>query len=510
MIEKLSRREALQRSCAIAVGGLVAGSGLHAAVQPEQAATTWPMYHGPLGNSSIPESGARLLDDFNKARLLWDSQEKDLPVGKLRSNGNPYSRPSGGMAGLIVAERSIYFAYFQPSGKVAAANWQRPGVSADRLIAADDVVLAVDAANGRTRWKTVLAGKGVNHAPTKRAGWAVTPAYHDGRVFSLGTTGRLYALDAGTGKLLWERSVGAFHERMEALKKNALAQRQMGHWPAMRCSLTVAQNVLVVPDYVGARDIGLIGIDPRTGRTLWQLPNAVFNMAPPAVWHGDGRAYLLAGSYSGHLRLVEPATGKVLWDVGGLGPLEENLAPSARHVVVNVKVGERAAKLYGAYRLDVRGATRAWSMPDRAEFHASTGGDGAAYRRVSALGDRFVIHRVSTQEQGKRMLSLWAVDAESGKVLHELSERIGAWPQSFHALGNRRLLNVSDASHCNPGFALIEASREHLRHVASTWSPTSTDQGTSGYEVPMPYPILDGMIYLRTSMGLLRCYDLRA
>jgi hypothetical protein len=233
-------------------------------------------------------------------------------------------------------------------------------------------------------------------------------------------------------------------------------------------------------------------------------------MAPPAVWRHNGRDYLLAGTCSGHIRLIDPVQGKVLWQVGGLGPQEENLAPSGTHLLVNVRAGEKAPKLYGALRIDLKEARRIWSMADRAEFHAASGGDGAAYRRVSVLGNHFVIHRVGAQDKGQRALALWLVDSTNGKILHQLTDRVGAWPQSFHAIGSDRLLCVSDAAHCNPGFSLLRLDRNELRHLGEVWTPTGKEEGTSGYEVPMQYPILDGLLCLRTSVGVLKCFDLRA
>jgi len=505
MPHSITRREVLQKS--ISLLGTACFTGAAHGAPGDRSPASWPMVHGPLGNSTVPAS-VPLLDDLAHAPLVWNSQENNLPVGKLRSYGNPYSRPSGGMSGLIVAERTVFFAYFRPSGSVLAENWVRRGVREDRLIAADDVVLAVDAATGRTRWQAVMADKGVNCAPSKRAGWAVTPAFHEGRIYSLGTTGRLYALDAASGKLLWERNIGRFHEQVEAMKKQALEQRQMGNWPTMRCSLTVADGVLVVPNYLGSRDIGLIGFD-RDGSKLWELPAATYNMAAPAVWHHNGSEYLLAGTQAGQLRLIQPRTGRVLWQVNGLGPQQENLAPSATHVIVNVRPGEdRDPKLYGAYRLTLNGAERTWSFADRADFYASQGGDGGAYRRVSALGDHWVIHRISP-EQGQRSVNLWLVQAD-GKIVQNIAEGISAWPMYFHAIGSDRLLCVHDASHANPSFSMYALQTGRLRHLGDAWQPMGPDEGTSGYEVPMPYPILDGRLYLRTSMGVLRCYDVSA
>ena len=59
-----------------------------------------------------------------------------------------------------------------------------------------------------------LQGEGVNQSAFDWYGThlAVTPAIRDGRCYSIGTLGRVYAMDAATGKPLWESDIGAGHE----------------------------------------------------------------------------------------------------------------------------------------------------------------------------------------------------------------------------------------------------------------------------------------------------------
>ncbi|HEY7157777.1 MAG TPA: hypothetical protein VH575_27720 [Gemmataceae bacterium] len=83
------------RSRSVLVFGLLSGLGGALA-----RAADWPSYPGPNGNYTQPPCAVPLLDDLSGAKLRWESQEKDLPAAKLRSSGNPYSRPSGGMSRL--------------------------------------------------------------------------------------------------------------------------------------------------------------------------------------------------------------------------------------------------------------------------------------------------------------------------------------------------------------------------------------------------------------------------
>src|SRR5439155_24934026 len=72
----------------------------------------------------------------------------------------------------------------------------------------NEVVLCLDLATGKHVWRSELYP-----APYVRAGGEgdfsigprSTPAVAGGRVFTLGVSGTLSCLDAGTGKLLWRK-----------------------------------------------------------------------------------------------------------------------------------------------------------------------------------------------------------------------------------------------------------------------------------------------------------------
>ena len=68
-------------------------------------------------------------------------------------------------------------------------------------------IWVIYADTGRTRWHAIERSKGMNHFTGKRGHWAVAPTYSAGRVFSVGTTGRLYAYHAKTGKRRWYKVI---------------------------------------------------------------------------------------------------------------------------------------------------------------------------------------------------------------------------------------------------------------------------------------------------------------
>ncbi|HEY7157776.1 MAG TPA: PQQ-binding-like beta-propeller repeat protein [Gemmataceae bacterium] len=386
------------------------------------------------------------------------------------------------------------------------------------MIAADDVVLAIDAATGKTKWKAVFADKGANNPPSKRGGWAVTPVYHDGTVFSVGTTGRIYALDAATGKVRWESNVGPAHEQREKAKRQALANPSGGlaRLQGMEASPLVADGVLIVPTYAESADLGLIGYDAATGKRLWEVPKATFRMGAPAIWRHEGRQYVLAGASAGHLQLIDAKSGKVLWKRSGLGPQVESLAPAGKYVLVDVNPAAKvkgdapALRKYGAVRLDVAKPEIVWKLPDRREYQTGSKGDGQVYRRVSPRGEFFDLLLPNEHHRDELKARWLTVNAADGKIVsyHTLADVSCPWPGVFVWIGSRGLFN-QDAAHCENRFQWIELAEGKPRPLRGLWHPSSKQEDATGYMTPMQTPILDGFLYLRTSVGMVRCYDLR-
>jgi hypothetical protein len=42
----------------------------------------WPVMQGPYGNFRVPQTGATLVDDLSKARLVWESDTRDFGRAK--------------------------------------------------------------------------------------------------------------------------------------------------------------------------------------------------------------------------------------------------------------------------------------------------------------------------------------------------------------------------------------------------------------------------------------------
>jgi outer membrane protein assembly factor BamB len=203
-------------------------------------------------------------------------------VGHL---AQPDTYPGTG-PGLIVAEGKVFASSVRPNGSVWPENHVSIGAevkdgkyTAERLEAlkrysaydADDLTVAIDLATGKTVWTAIEKGRGINRFSGKQNHSMATPAYHSGKVFSLGITGVLYAYDAATGRKLWEDATGILATQMVAVREKLIREKNDMHGgSAMGISLVVADGVLIVPQYdtTLARDIGLRGVNVDSGKTL--------------------------------------------------------------------------------------------------------------------------------------------------------------------------------------------------------------------------------------------------
>jgi outer membrane protein assembly factor BamB len=203
----------------------------------------WPQENGPFGNFNPRQCGVKLVDDPAQIKMVWVSEENELGMGRAGTEGFHCLKfkgvTPGTSTGLILAEGKVFASSSVPTGTVWAEAFGVQGlvpgngakapriqnvtseqIEAAKLnsrIDADDFTVAIDMKTGKTVWKSVEAGKGINVYPGKRSDMHNTPVYYQGKIFSLGTTGLVYCYDAATGKKLWEDNTGSDVKPMAAL-----------------------------------------------------------------------------------------------------------------------------------------------------------------------------------------------------------------------------------------------------------------------------------------------------
>jgi hypothetical protein len=520
----------LAAGIALAAATFVTPAAADAPAPPITLRSEWPSYLGPCGNFS-ERSDAKLLDDMTRVRLAWQSEEKAIGFGKATSAAGKSGMgeaflglPPGGEASPIVAGGLVIMAYFVPRGEVWDATVEKQSGAVFQksawLVAADDVVIGIDATTGKTRWKQVFADKGINTGAGKRGGWACTPCAADGKVFALGTTGRVYALDLATGKPLWESDIGPVHKRLEEAKAKGLAARRL----ALEGSnfrpygiLSVVDGVLLVTDWTG----GLLGLDPAGGKTLWHASGkerilSDFNAPCPA--RVGGKTYVACANARGDLRLIDPKSGQVLWTVAiKCEHLTQPVAGDEHLLVFESNPAIQEGKQEGinqvgvlaAYRFDEKGAKRDWALP--AEYAHELKLDAGPSRRVIPR-DGLVYYLARSNRDGGAACKMVIIREKDGTVLK--SQNVNA--NQFYLWGDR-IVTVSDLQHrprpANPEiWQLYTADPADFRRLGEGWHVNNPQKpvhtATGGYELPVYEAFADGLMFCRV-MGGIRCYDLR-
>ena len=188
---------------------------------------------------------------------------------------------------------------------------------------AEDVVICLDLATGKTLWKCKSPGE-----PTGRMA-SSTPCVAGGRVFALGST-QFHAVDAESGKLIWSAPLPS---------------------KAPASSPLVVDGVLVI-------NAGkLAAFDAATGKQLWIQAKAGGGNSSPVAWKcGDKTVVICNGR--GVLAGMDLKTGDVLWTTPAGGDCTPAIVGDALAVQSNSpKVGILAGKL------SATGFTKLWNMP---------------------------------------------------------------------------------------------------------------------------------------------------
>jgi outer membrane protein assembly factor BamB len=127
------------------------------------------------------------------------------------------------------------------------------------------------------------------------AGPRATPTLSHGRVYTMGATAVLNALDAGTGKVVWSHNAATD------------TGRKTPEWG-------FTSSPLVVDDIVVVAVSGtLAAYDAATGKPRWVGPQHGGSYSSPQLATIDGVAQILLLSAPGAVS-VSPADGKVLWE----------------------------------------------------------------------------------------------------------------------------------------------------------------------------------------------------
>ncbi|MBV7505347.1 PQQ-binding-like beta-propeller repeat protein [Bacillus sp. sid0103] len=297
---------------------------------------------------------------------------------------------------------------------------------------------AVDLETGNKRWE-VKADAQVQ----------ASPAVADGIVYASSIRGTLYAMNAQTGEIIWEKTVGkdevqrAWMYYSPTVKDGVVYQAYStgsggammaldAHtgaeiWNAPLAGGWIVESTPVVQDgkvYVGADGGWLISFDASTGKELWRKkPAGGWMHSMPSI--ADGRLYM--GYGGGLLVALDAATGKELW----------RYKSQDSTYIYGGATGSSPAVANGVVYM---------GFPDGnvASFDASTGTKKWSYRTKAGIISSAAVSG-ETVFIGSNDGNLYAFDSLTGQPLWQ--HEIGAWVASSPAIsGNTLVVGALDGN----------------------------------------------------------------
>jgi outer membrane protein assembly factor BamB len=411
--------------------------------------------------------------------------------------------------------------------------------------AADDIVVAVDAVTGKTRWKQVYKGKGLHRPVGKHPNYGPIPAAGDGpssslsattpgqaKVFHLGSGALVYGLDLATGKPLWETGLGEYRAKLEEiLAKNAgkPPAEISKEWPwLMIAPLQVVDKTVFVTmgqwfqkekgnpsrneeEKAMRRTRMLFALDADTGKILWNMRNAISEGTTVCAAEVGGKTYAMAAGEDGYLRLLRPRTGEVVWqEYLGVPHRMQPIVAGGRAFVMGARTPQPGVFAPEAcltvYALSESGAKRLWQS--EYVFRQMCLWTPLAYRNNVIYAG---LVPTSKTPEGE----VFAFQAEDGQILGRIS---GSY--LFHLWGDR-LVRPGDVNHESMGAACTytaitgDLGALELSGTPFAFRHQAPYKGVCGYELLMHHPFVDGYLFTRAvdcvkGKGVILCWDLRA
>jgi outer membrane protein assembly factor BamB len=217
----------------------------------------------------------------------WRGLNRD---GVWRETGILEAIPAGGLQ--VRWRVRIGYGY---SGPVVAQG--RVFVTDRKLGPEVERVLCFEEATGRPLWtySNSCDYKNMEYGNGPRA----SPTVHEGKVYTLGTQGHLACLDAASGAVVWKKDL---------VKEYSARVPQYGASVAP----LVEDDLLIVSP--GSHPDAVIAFDRHTGIERWKaLEDRPAYSAPIAITAGGCRQVIVWTADT--VSALEPATGKILWQV---------------------------------------------------------------------------------------------------------------------------------------------------------------------------------------------------
>lgn len=325
----------------------------------------------------------------------------------------------------------------------------------------------------RTRY---LPAKGVK--PPYRLLWHYTerpllefpPIYAGGKLYFVNNNGYAYALDADTGKVLWERRIGALNASSPAYYKHRLYIVNLvpGHIVKLdaktgkvlwkRSLPGRAESSPLVLDrtvYFGCEDGELFALSTRNGHTRWATTLGGPVKSAPAYHDG----VLFVGDYGGYMNAVDAKTGKLKWQTSSLGQgfgTSGEFYSTPAVAFGRVFAGNNDDRVYS---FEEKTGALAWSH--------STG--GYVYSGPVVANTK---HTPPTVYIGSFDGNIYALDAKDGETRWERSAG-GQVVGSLSAVGD--IVYVAEFTNGSTNGYEMKSGRQVFHYKTGTYTPVISD-----------------------------------
>ena len=494
----------------------------------------WPHYYGDGFRLAGPDSKTELIDDLSLARPVWKS-EAYIPTAYGSAPDNRYpdragrSGNGGGASSPVVVDGRVYQFFYYPRGPVGQSkpyienfigkpftdealllakarllfpqrSYQQDAVLNHFRTQADEVLVCMDASSGRTLWKTTFPQRGNNYQTHKHRGHFPVALVAGGVVYQPGTTGRLYAVDAKTGKLLWEYP-------------DAQPEAHVTTQKGIDCN--APSPVLVNGVVVFAASGRVTGVDARTGVKKWETP--LWHRTSLLPWSGGDRSLIIASDRDHEKKqnfavALDAADGTIVWREPVEYLIDFTFPLLARDLLIgyslnreNVKPGENdGLVILHAHRITDTGLQPVWTTKPLAPIIDTIGmaSDGQ-HIFVSAAREAICLN-LRTGEPVARV------------------ENVGGARTQTAFLAAGRFIIQPEGRHGSQSFLMLDANPQDFRAFPSSQADASNSQQvgaefqwrpphtwTTAYaNQPIVYPLVDGRLFVR-GLDAIYCYDLR-
>ena len=405
---------------------------------------------------------------------------------------SPDGKRTGGVTGWIKTEQELQAANAFTTGK----DWPLyHGPLSSFAAAPCGLTLASDPKDFRLVWKSedlmpCGQGNGCHYLPgmlmCRTIGGGASPVVSaDGKVFAMGSLGRIYALDAQTGKPLWEvpNITNITLETPEGFN------RYHGNAPVY------VDGVVVM----GNQADTLHGFDANTGKELWKLPGKSSSLVVPSRWTHQGKDSVIsmdgARGVSMKIFCIEPKSGKVVWETDYKGG-SKGVAVSGdilAGLTFSVKGEPDRAPECVAWRMTPEKAERIWATPVQAHPELS----------APAVNDKYVV--VGNHAPNEKTGEMQMLDLNTGKVVATVQ---GPAPinEGHIFMAENLVFCAPDGSHSHNTLAVYGATPETFKFQGN-WAPPH--HNTNSYHCKcLIFPVVEGRMFMRGFDGI-HCYDLR-